>query len=270
MFIKKFHQANREDRLLVGGKAASLGEMIQAGLPVPEGFVVTTDGFLAGMTGVLKKELIKAFDELGATRVAVRSSAVAEDSADASWAGQLESYLNVTKDGLVDAVAKCWQSIESDRAKHYADEHNVTQADRAVAVVVQKMVDSEVSGVMFTANPITGNRDEIMIEAVYGLGEMIVQGMVTPESIVADKAGTLISRSHHRQTKQLVCKNGENRETAVGPKLQGKHILTRSQVEQLAALAQKIEKHYNSPQDIEWAFADGTFYIVQSRPITIL
>lgn len=268
--IENLNKATYEDISLVGGKAASLGELLQADLPVPAGFVVTTDAFRTDMTPDVVRQIQEEFDKLGAPRVAVRSSAVAEDSADASWAGQLESYLNVTKDGLIEAVSKCWRSIESNRAKHYADEHNVNKADRAVAVVVQQMVDSEISGVMFTANPITGSRDEIMIEAVYGLGEMIVQGMVTPESIVTDKVGNVMTRSHHRQTKQLVYKNGENREIEVDSKLQDKEILTDKQIKELLDLAQKIEKHYGSPQDIEWAHANGEFYIVQSRPITTL
>lgn len=267
--VESLNAVTRKDSDSVGGKAASLGEMLQAGLPVPDGFVVTTEAFRAGMTPQLAKQILLEFDKLGAARVAVRSSAVAEDSAAASWAGQLESYLNVTKEGLVGAVGKCWRSIESDRARHYADKHHAGPGQRAVAVVVQAMIDSEVSGVMFTANPVTGNRDELMIEAVWGLGEMLVQGLVTPESIVLNKlSGKTTFRSPHRQAKQLVYQDGSNREIEVKDTLQGKNILAPADIKPLAALAVKIESHYASPQDIEWAYASGQFYIVQSRPIT--
>lgn len=260
-----------KDIALVGGKAASLGEMTKAGLPVPAGFVVTTDGFRAGMSAELHQQIIIAFEELGAPRVAVRSSAVAEDSSSASWAGQLDTYLNVAKDGVITAIEDCWRSIESSRAKHYADEHSVSQADRAVAVVVQAMVESEISGVMFTANPVSGNRSELMIEAVYGLGEMIVQGLATPESIVLNKTdGRVVSRSKHRQAKQLVYKAGRNVEQAVPAALRDVDILSDQQLQQLAELAEKIENYYTSPQDIEWAFADLHLFVVQSRPITTL
>ncbi len=269
--IENLNKATYEDISLVGGKAASLGELLQADLPVPAGFVVTTDAFRTDMTPDVVRQIQEEFDKLGAPRVAVRSSAMAEDSVDASWAGQLESYLNVTKDGLIEAIRRCWQSIESARATHYADEHGVKQSDRAVAVVVQAMVDSEVAGVMFTANPVTNNRNELMIEAVYGLGETIVQGWATPESIAFDKrTKKIISRSQHRQTKQLVYKNGKNVELEITASLKNKNILSNKQIIELAALAEKIEKHYHSPQDIEWAYANGRFYIVQSRPITTL
>lgn len=267
--IKNLNEVGYEDIALVGGKAASLGELLMAGIPVPGGFVVTTESFRQGMGPALEKQIFETFTVLGAPRVAVRSSAVAEDSSSASWAGQLESYLNVTKSGLIEAVEKCWQSIESARAKHYADEHKVDQSQRAVAVVVQLMVDSEVSGVMFTANPVTGNRNELMIEAVYGLGEMLVQGLATPESIVVDKVtGKISSRSRHRQTEQLVYKDGQNTELPINTDRQSRDILSVEQAKRLADLARKIEGHYASPQDIEWAYAAGKFYIVQSRPIT--
>lgn len=256
---------------LVGGKAASLGEMLRAGIPVPPGFVITTDAFRAGMTGELEQEITEAYETLGVQRVAVRSSAVAEDSKDASWAGQLESYLNVTKDGLIEAVEKCWSSINSERAKSYADEHNVSKDQRAVAVVIQVMVDSEISGVMFTANPVSGNRDEVMFEAAYGLGEMIVQGMVTPESIVINKkTNRIISRAQHRQITQLIYKSGKNTEVPVKKELQDKNILTQAQIKKLSKIADKIEHHYAAPQDIEWAISENKIYIVQSRPITTL
>jgi pyruvate,water dikinase len=169
-----------EDLSLVGGKAMSLGNMLKAGLPVPPGFSITTDAYKAGFTLAIENQIMEAFDKLGAERVAVRSSAVAEDSKQASWAGQLETVLNVNRAGLLDAISKCWESVNSEHAREYATQQGVTNADQAVGVVVQKMVDSEVSGVMFTANPVTNNLEEIVLESIYGLGELIVKGAVTP------------------------------------------------------------------------------------------
>ncbi len=267
--IKRLDEVGYQDIALVGGKAASLGEMLQMGVPVPDGFVVTTNGFRQGMNLKLKKQTLAAFKALGAPRVAVRSSAVAEDSSAASWAGQLESYLNVTQDGLVEAIEECWQSMESTRAKHYADEHKLDKSQRAVAVVVQKMVDSEISGVMFTANPVTGNRNELMVEAVYGLGEMLVQGLTTPESIVINKlTGKVSSRSQHRQIKKLLFRNNKNIKVPLSSDLLGKKILSKDHITELLVLGQRIESYYSAPQDIEWAILRKQIFIVQSRPIT--
>lgn len=270
MLLKNLDETSYSDIKLVGGKAASLGEMIGAGLPVPSGFVVTTDGFRAGMTHMLEQEILKAFDMLGAKRVAVRSSAVAEDSGDASWAGQLESYLNTTRGDLIANIKKCWDSIDSDRAKDYVAQNNVNDDQRAVAVVVQAMVDSEVSGVMFTANPVTNNREEIMLEAIYGLGEMLVQGTVTPESIVLKKDGTVVSRSLHCQAKKLIWRDGKNIEADLEVEPLDKPILNDIQIKRLVDLAGRIEAHYGMPQDIEWAYANDLLFAVQSRPITTL
>lgn len=269
--IKLLGEVNKAHVALVGGKAASLGEMIQAGIQVPPGFVVTTDAFRAGMSAELEKKALAAFDKLKQKRVAVRSSAVAEDSSTASWAGQLDTYLNVSRDGLIKAIQDCWQSIDSAHAQSYANENNVGEDQRAVAVVVQAMVDSEVAGVMFTANPITSNRDECVIEAVYGLGELLVQGTVTPESYVMTKAsGKIWEHQLHSQKKMLVFRDGKNQEVALDASRLDKPILTNKQLSDLLAAAKQIETHYEFPQDIEWAIANNELYIVQSRPITTL
>ncbi len=267
-FVKFLDEVGLSDKSLVGGKAASLGEMLQAGINVPPGFVITTDAFNGGMTPELQKNILECFDELGTTRVAVRSSAVAEDSDDASWAGQLESYLNTTRNGLIEAVEKCWESIKSERAIEYADEHGVNEDQRAVAVVVQAMVDSEISGVLFTANPVTQNRMECLIEAIHGLGELLVQGAVTPESFITDRSSEIKSHSSSKQRKKLIYKDGANQEVEVTP---NNRILNKQLLKKLVATALKIEKHYEGvPQDIEWAVKNDHLYIVQSRPITTL
>src|SRR3990167_8112157 len=148
-FIKKFSEISKESVSLVGGKGASLGEMTNADIPVPPGFVISTEGFQKD----IEKEALEAFGELNAEKVAVRSSAIAEDSVGASWAGQLETYLNVSKENLIEAIRKCWESIHSERASFYATQKNINEDELAVGVVVQKMVVSEVSGIMFTINP---------------------------------------------------------------------------------------------------------------------
>jgi phosphohistidine swiveling domain-containing protein len=271
-YIKWLDDVGKSDIESVGGKAASLGYMLQARIPVPPGYVITIDAFRAGMTERLKKEIAEAFDRLGYERVAVRSSAVAEDAENASWAGQLDSYLNIKESGLFQAVEMCWRSIKSQRAKEYASENNISEAGRAVGVVVQAMVDSEVSGVMFTANPVTQSDNELLIEAIYGLGELLVQGTVTPETLIVNKSsGKPISRETTKQRKMLTYKNNVNKEVSVPAKKLKKEVLDSSDIKRLAKMAKQIETHCkNVPQDIEWAMSKGKLYAVQSRPITTL
>ncbi|HEX5455780.1 MAG TPA: PEP/pyruvate-binding domain-containing protein [Candidatus Saccharimonadales bacterium] len=264
-------EISSEDLGLVGGKAMSLGEMIKADINVPPGFSITTAVYKSGFTTEAENQVLEAFDKLGADRVAVRSSAVAEDSKQASWAGQLETYLNVDRAGLIKAVKKCWDSVNSEHAKEYAKQNNMAETDKAVGVVVQKMVDSEVSGVMFTANPVTNNLEEIIIEAIYGLGELIVQGAVTPESfIISKQTGQVIGGSPSRQDKMLIYKNGKNVEQKVPDDKLKEPTLKEEDLKSLIKAAEKIEKHYGLPQDIEWAIRGGELYITQSRPITTL
>ncbi len=273
MYIKKFSEISKSDTALVGGKGASLGEMTQAGLPVPPGFVVTTETYRQFINQELpvevKEQILEAFDQLGSERVAVRSSAVAEDSISASWAGQLESYLNVTREELIDAARKCWQSIKSERALAYAAQQNVSEDQLVVAVVVQKMVESEASGVMFSVNPISKDPNEVMIEAGFGLGEMLVQGMISPDNFVLTKEPLRIKESTiNVQEVMLIYKDGQNQELPVPNG--DKPALTEDHVRELSELAIKIEQHYGKPQDIEWALENGEFFIVQSRPITTI
>jgi len=282
MYTKAFQQISKSDVATVGGKGASLGEMTNAGIPVPNGFVVTTNAFkkISGkiIPQGIQEEIFKAFDELNAERVAVRSSAVAEDSSDASWAGQLESYLNVKRENLLDSVQKCWNSINSDRAKNYAKQQKITANQLTensanqlvVAVVIQKMVESVVSGVMFTVNPVTNNLNEIMIEAAWGLGELLVQGEITPDNYIIDKKTLTITETIGSQNKMLIYKNGQNKIIPLAENIRSKLTLNKVQIEELVRLGKKIESHYGSTQDIEWAMENDKFYIVQSRPITTL
>lgn len=281
MYTKTFGQISKLDVKEVGGKGASLGEMTKVGIPVPPGFVVTTSVYKQFKDSEIpievKEEVLQAFDNLwlpssakasaGEKRVAVRSSAVAEDSSSASWAGQLDSYLNVTRDQLIDKIRQCWNSIKSERALSYAGQQSLNETDLVMAVVIQKMVESEVSGVMFTKNPVTGNINEIMIEAGFGLGEILVQGMITPDNFIVDKNELEIKQKDiQKQETMLVFQGGESKEMAVPNG--DRPALSDEQVIELANLGKKIENHYSFPQDIEWAFENDNFYIVQSRPIT--
>lgn len=244
-FTKKFSEISKEDVNLVGGKGASLGEMTNVGIPVPPGFVITTEGFQKN----IEQEALNAFDELNAEKVAVRSSAVAEDSSSASWAGQLETYLNTARDNLMDKVRECWNSINSERAKDYASQQNLTEDQMKVAVVVQKMVDAKSAGVMFTVNPVSADRNEVVIESTLGLGEKLVQGEIIPDNFVVNK-----------ETLETISKD-----------LQGEQTISDENIKELVELGSKIEDHYGKPQDIEWAI-DGQekIWILQARPITTL
>lgn len=247
MYIKFFNQISKEDVKEVGGKAASLGEMTSVGIPVPSGFVITTESF----GKINSKEIFIAFEMLNTKKVSVRSSAIAEDSSTVSWAGQLETYLNVSKEDLVESIQKCWESIKSERVLSYTQKQNLSENQLKVAVVIQKMVDAKASGVMFTANPVSSDRDEIMIESVLGLGESLVQGLVTPDNFIVDKESLGITSKDLQQ---------ENKQT-----------ISDEDMKKLVELGKKIEKHWGNPQDIEWAIdKGGKIWILQSRPITTL
>ena len=204
--------------------------------------------------------------------VAVRSSATAEDLPQASFAGQQATYLYVKgADNVVEHVKKCWASLFTARAIYYRTKQGFDHRKVGIAVVVQKMVNSEVSGVMFTAHPVDGS-PVIIIEAAYGLGEAVVSGMVTPDEYVVDKKTLRIKEKKiSKQRKMVVQKpEGGTEEVDVPEELQEKQKLPDEKIIELAALGKKIEEHYGFPQDIEWALEHGKLYIVQSRNITTI
>ncbi len=213
--------------------------MTKAGIPVPPFFIIPAGNFN-------KKEILVEFKKLKTKYVAVRSSATAEDSSTASWAGQLESYLNVTEKNLIKSIEKCRASLYSPRAVSYRKQKGLNKQKISVAVVIQKMVQSETSGICFTANPVTGDRNEMVIEAASGLGEAIVGGKITPDTYTISNKLSIsdIDIGNRYSYPKLILK--------------------------LAKLCLKIEKLFKYPQDIEWAFAKGKIYILQSRPITTL
>ncbi len=264
----------------VGGKAANLGELIRMKVQVPPGFVVDADEFdkhlidvqsienlLDSMrfSGLLTK-VSKAYHDIGGGKVAVRSSAVGEDGKSLSFAGQHDTYLNMEGfEQVVAALIKCWASSSNDRAEEYRKSNNVNKA--SMAVVVQKMVDSEVSGVMFTADPTNvGDGSMIVVEAVWGLGEAIVSGTVTPDRYLVHKSEGLKEINVSAQDVEL--RNGDY--TPVPEDRQIATKLTKAQITELAELGMKLEVEYGWPQDVEWAMTKGKMYIVQSRPITTL
>ena len=209
---------------------------------------------------------------VGDLPLAVRSSATAEDLPGASFAGQQDTYLNVQgESALLEAVQRCWSSLWTPRALEYRARQGIDPAAVSLAVVVQVMVPAEASGIMFTANPINGARNEIVIEAAWGLGEAIVGGLVTPDHVVVDKVTGAIKEltiADKIVMSQPIATGTE--ESAVEEDKRRKQVLETAQAAELAKLGAEIEKYYGEPQDIEWCFANGRFYIVQARPITTL
>ena len=232
--------SSANDISLAGGKAAALAKLINAGFNVPAGFVVTTAGQDA------KAKILAEFDRLGAKKVAVRSSAVAEDGSKDAWAGQLDTFLDITRDKLMEKVAACFDSAKSDRAKAYAAQKKISSGD--VAVIVQEMVPSDISGVAFSAHPVTNNRGQVVIEAVKGLGEDLVSGRTTPDTYIVDKSSDTVLERHLVATR----------------------VLDEKQIKTLSETVQRIEMIFSFPVDVEWAFANGELFILQSRPITTL
>ncbi len=259
--------AESKNSKLAGGKGASLARLVMAGFVVPEGFVITTTVFNK-MTPDLENQILTAFDKLGAKYVAVRSSAAAEDGARDAWAGQLDTFLNVPRPELINKVNQCWQSAGSERAQSYAEQKGLLAG--SVAVVVQAMVQSETSGIAFSVNPITKNKQEIVIEAGFGLNEPIVSGEITPDTYVVDKKASKILQKHiSNQDKQYSLGNdGKNQWQDV--KIGNKQKLSDDQINQVAKTAARLEKFFGYPIDSEWTFAKDELYILQARPITTL
>ena len=321
-----FEDVRNVDVSIVGGKNASLGEMINSGLPVPPGFAVTAFSYeryiqekkiAEQIYQIIKetvtnpndpkqydvaskkiRELIEKTDmpkdienairaaykelnkrlELKDTFVAVRSSATAEDLPDASFAGQQETYLNVKgADDLIEKVRKCWSSLFTPRAIFYRNEKGFPHEKVFISVGVQKMVNSRCAGVMFTINPVSGDRDEIVIEGNFGLGETVVSGAVNPDDFVIDKNTMQIKeRRISRKTIKFIrdSTTGKTVHLDIPEDDQRTVCVSDKELMKLAELAKRIEKHYAKPMDIEWAIDQDLAYpenmmLVQARPETI-
>ena len=308
MTIAWFHEAGLGDISLVGGKGANLGKMARAGLPVPPGFCVTTDAYKqfinetglwiemerllatvparesgekirqmiekANMPVSISMSIKEAYIKLngGKAPVAVRSSATAEDLADASFAGQQESYLGIRgSENLTVYVQRCWASLWTERAISYRERNQFPHHQVSLSVVVQKMVASDVAGVLFTVNPVTNQRDEMFVNAAYGLGESVVSGRVTPDTYrVARKRFRVIERTLGSKSTRIDMTNGGTVEVNNTQTERERLCLDDSALRRLSALGEQVEKYYGAPQDIEWAFANDQLYLLQTRPVTSL
>jgi rifampicin phosphotransferase len=310
IFIKQFDEIGRDDIDEAGGKGANLGELTRAGLPVPSGFVVVTEAYRAYVTehqlaeriatlavptddpggyddasaqiralftnkvsDSLRAEIAEAYTALGEDApVAVRSSATAEDLPEASFAGQQDTYLNVRGlEDLLVAVGDCWASLWTARAMAYRARQGIDPASVSLAVVVQQMVDAEAAGVMFTANPSNGRRNETVISAAWGLGESVVSGSVNTDNIVVRTPdGAVLSNETADKAVMTIYAEQRTQEVPVPADQRMGPVLSEAESAALAAYGTRIESHFGAPQDIEWARADGTFWILQARPITAL
>ena len=287
----------RDDVAGAGGKGANLGELVRAGFPVPGGFVVSTDAYaaivadaglgeaiatadgdggaaaraafeVAAIPDAVRSAIMCAYAELGGGPVAVRSSATAEDLPGAAFAGQQDTYLNVVgSDALLDAVRRCWGSLWTERAITYRARLDIDPSGVRIAVVIQQMVPAAFAGVAFTANPVTGDRDEVVVDASSGLGEAVVSGLVTPDHFVLDANGRVRERRRGR------------REVVVRAAAEGGVVhrtdeeateLPDAVLAELAAVARAVAAHFGRPQDVEWAYAEGRLWLLQARPMTAL
>lgn len=297
-YLEPFSALRSSDASRAGGKGASLGELTAAGAPVPPGFVILTEAwklFRAGLDlsldalrpdntaelsarcqGIitaapipadLAREITTACREAGLQRMAVRSSATAEDSASTAWAGQLDTYLDVSPDTLLEQVRACWASLYTERALVYRLQNDMVQRPIEVAVVVQEMVESEVAGVGFSVHPTTQEPDLMMLQASFGLGEAVVSGAVNPDTWVISKSqDRIVDRAVGSKSKALRPGHPPQWEaqTRTGP------CLTDAAVLEYARLLKRMEQHYGRPIDTEWARAAEQFRVVQARPITTL
>lgn len=331
-----FEEVDKDDVGIVGGKGANLGEMTQAKLPIPYGFVVTSHAYFtfikkariqekilalfknvnynhsedlhqasvhiqdlilkAHIPDDIMNEIIMYYDHLtekeeqykysnqttfqkmghtikslyDPTLVAVRSSATAEDLPTASFAGQQETYLNVRGEThLLVYVKKCWASLFTERAIYYRNNQKFDHAKVGLAAVVQRMVQSEKSGIAFSIDPVTNDKSKIVIEAIYGLGEYIVQGKVTPDHYEVHKDSFVILKKELKYQNCKYVKSGvKNIEVKLNKENGSTQKLTDQEITEVALRVKQIENHYYFPQDIEWAIEKNYVYIVQSRPIT--
>jgi len=313
MAVLWLDEVRSDDLATVGGKAASLGELTAAGLPVPPGFVVTAGTYRtfiedAGIDDELfaavdvdsedskalsqaherahelivetplpedvEAEILDAYRSVddGAAFVAVRSSATAEDLPDASFAGQQETFLNVREDDLLDRVKECWASLFSQRAIYYRNQKGFDHDTVDIAVVVQRMVDADKSGVMFTSHPSTGE-PRIIIEAAWGLGEAVVSGAVSPDNYVVNRATQRTEDVTVADKKLMHVKDAETGQTVereVPDDRREERVLSDEEIARLVDLGEEVETHYGQPQDVEWAIVDGEVFMLQSRPITTI
>ncbi|SFL00793.1 Pyruvate phosphate dikinase, PEP/pyruvate binding domain [Paenibacillus sp. 1_12] len=300
MYTVTLNMAGHEHIQTVGSKALQLAKLTGQSVKVPGGFVITSNAlerFLEAndlrtpeLIGDFESKLIEArlpedvYDEVAASfesmrgqsasgmmAVAVRSSSSAEDLEEASFAGQYETILNVTDlTHLLNSLKRCWASLFSARVRDYAQQKNVSSdmGSFPMGVLVQQMVQADVSGVIFSLNPVTHNEDEIIINASYGLGEAIVSGLVTPDSYVIGKTDGHIEKELGLKEVKIVAADKGTVELTTTEEEQNRFCLSDEHVAELAEQTRKIEVFYGMPVDIEFAIKDGHIYILQARPVT--
>jgi len=313
-FCLAFRDINRREVPLAGGKGANLGDMVQAGLPVPPGFVITAaayrrmfessglESMVCDCLGLIDREdnqalmeveheiralfqqqsmdpelcveILEHYHGMGENiPVAVRSSATAEDLVGASFAGQQNTFLNVYgDDNLIHAILDCWSSLFTCQAIYYRYRNGFDDTQVSMAVVVQKMICADKAGVIFTVDPVSRNPYQMVIEGVYGLGEGIVSGAITPDHFKIDRETLEIRFKYIAPkglmfTKDSVCGCIE---IPVPEELKNQPVLNEQELELLVKMANRVEAHFGVPQDIEWGAKADQFYLLQSRPITTL
>lgn len=319
MIIAWIDEVDNTDIELVGGKGASLGELKQAELPVPDAFVVTAETFrrfivdsgideeifrILDETNVdnseelqkasqkikeiiietetpedIRTEVTKAYKKISEKAdgenefVAIRSSATAEDLPDASFAGQQETFLNIRgNEKVMEKIKECWASLYTARAIFYREKQNFEHSKVNIAVVVQRMVNAEKAGVIFTSHPTTGE-DEVIIEAGWGLGEGVVSGSVSPDHYIVDKKDFKVKKSDISTKRTMFDRDpetGETRQVDVPDDMRNKPTLAEEEIIELAKMGEGVEQHYETPQDVEWAIEENEIYMLQSRPITTI
>lgn len=311
-YILFFDRINHSSLPLVGGKGANLGEMTQAGFPVPDGFCVTTlayqdfvatswamEAFFSKLSTIdvadlnqvrevgqgirehlqqvaipetITAEILQALERVGAENYyAVRSSATAEDLPNASFAGQQDTYLNIKgQEELLQHVRKCWASLFTDRAITYRTKNGFDHREVYLSIVIQQMVIPEVSGIMFTADPVNGNRTVVSIDTSFGLGEALVSGLVTADLYKVQNQDLISKKIAKKKLAIYAVPEGGTVTKELTAIQQEQQVLTDQRIIDLAQLGKRIEKHYGQPQDIEFCVAQNRFFIVQSRPITTL
>ncbi len=222
----------------------------------------------------IKQDIVENYRKLGSDFVAVRSSATAEDLPDASFAGQQDTFLNIKgEEEVVKHVRKCWSSLFTPRAIFYREKQNFDHSKVSIAVVVQRMVNAEKAGVMFSIHPATGDKDKIVIEAAWGLGEGVVSGTVTPDHYVVSKEDGRILQMDISTKDIMFVRDPDTGQTVkiqVPPEKRDAQVLTEEEIKALASLAKRVEEHYGKPQDMEWAIEKGEIYMLQARPVTVI
>jgi len=295
-YVLRFDEVSEDDSHLVGGKGLRLAQLAQAGLPVLSGFCVTTVAyraflsfngpekmFSAGTAAAVRahmattelppdvaRAILEAYEALK-DPVAVRSSATSEDSQDASFAGQYDTFLNVTGDrAVLEKVRACWAGLWSERALAYMVEQGLDPFQADMGVVVQRQGRAQAAGVLFTLNPLTGREEEMVVEAAWGLGEAVVSGRVTPDRYVVNAHDRrVISRDIANQSVILIAGDaGGVQEEPLPPEQHDRPVLDDEQLLELTELGYRVQALYGYPQDIEWALVDGDFVLLQTRPLT--